>query len=150
MKGQISQYHLLASLMLIMQFGCAGSGASGITYDDFRNRASALAGVDSIDCGNAEIGSGLVQNSCVSRAFVEGKSVFATYDIQGFDSRVASGLAISIDGRVYQLFFDGKPSGVVTSFKGDINNGDISITECINARLSGVVDNQLASVFNCG
>jgi len=136
--------------MVILLGGCASTGNSGITYGDFRNKASMLAGVNSIDCGNAEIGLGLEQNTCVSNAFKASNSAFATYDLQGFDSRVANSLAVSTDGRVHQLFFDGNPiGGVQISGGSNTANGKIELNECINATLSGVINNQPAAVFSC-
>jgi len=57
---------------------------------------------------------------------------------------VATGLAVTASGEVYQLFFDGDPSG-----GGSSSNGKITMRECNNARLSGVVDGQAIGVFNC-
>ena len=136
--------NILAAVTTVFTLSGCTTGNSGVTFGDFRNRASSLAGSGATDCGNAEIGFGNAQNTCVTTAFVEQRSAFATYDGQGTDSRVATGLAVTMSGSVYRLFFDGDPTG-----GGSSSNGEISVVECLNASLSGIVDGQPTEVFNC-
>ncbi len=141
------QYSILFALILssvaFIAGGCS-SGNSGVTFDDFRGRVSALAGSSAVDCGNANIGQGEEQNVCIGSAFVAQSAAFATYENQGIDSRSATALAATVDGNVFKLYFDGDPTG-----GGSATNGKITVDECINASLSGVVDGQPTEVFSC-
>lgn len=134
----------IATAITLLVLSSCSTGNSGVTFDDFRDRARSLSGSGATDCGNAEIGFGNVQNTCITTAFVERNSAFATYDGEGIDSRVATGLAVTTGGRVYRLFFDGDPTG-----SGSSSNGEISVVECLNASLSGIVDGQPTELFNC-
>ena len=143
---RVNRPHLntIAIAITVFALSSCSTGNSGVTFDDFRDRASSLAGSEATDCGNAEIGLGNLQNICITTAFVEQRSAFATYDGQGADSRVATGFAVTTGGRVYRLFFDGDPTG-----GGSSSNGEISVVECLNASMSGIVDGQPTEVFNC-
>lgn len=136
-------YALALSSVTFFANGCS-SGNSGVRYDDFRDRASALAGTGAEDCGNAAVEQGNEQSACIGSAFVAFSAAFATYDGQGIDSRSATGLALTVDSRVYRLFFDGDPSG-----GGSSSNGEITVDECVNPNLSGIVDGQPTEVFSC-
>lgn len=134
---------LIFSFSAFFTGGCSPLD-SGVTFDDFRDRARALAGSNAVDCGNAEIGQGNEQNACIGSAFAAQSAAFATYDRQGIDSRVATALAVTVGGGVFNLFFDGDPSG-----GGSSSNGQITVDECINASLTGIVDGQPNEVFIC-
>lgn len=117
---------------------------SGITFDNFRDRVSALAGDNPSDCGHAPADQGSAQHVCIGSAFVEQSAAFATYENQGVDSRSATGIAVTLSDRVFKVFFDGDPTG-----GGSSSNGEVTVEECINPSLSGIVDGQPTEVFNC-
>jgi len=134
-----------ASLLICsLALSACSEGESGITFEDYRARVISVAGPGADDCGEAAIGEGANQNECVAIAFANGFSSYAIYNLQGADSQVATAYAVNAQGNVFRLLFDSDPTG-----GGLENNGEISIFQCLNPRLSGVTDNPEVSVFIC-
>ena len=98
------------------------SGDSGVTFEEFRDTASELAGRNATDCGHADIDLGSEQNICIGNAYVSQNAASATYDGHGVDSRVAVALAVTEYKKVYLLSFDGDPTG-----GSSLSNGKIYI-----------------------
>ncbi len=67
----------------------------------------ALAGPHGVSCGDAKIGQNLAaQNSCVRQLFRGDQPFYASYRLQGIDSKSGVGLVRAEDGRMYQIYFD--------------------------------------------
>ncbi|ASJ73947.1 hypothetical protein [Granulosicoccus antarcticus] len=144
---------LLCTVFTLGSCSSSSSGGSGITFQDFRAKASRLAGSNATDCGHADpdpdadIGDGIKggeQNTCIGNAYLSQTAAFATYEYQGIDSMGAEALVITASSEVSRLSFDSDLTG-----GGSLSNGEILIFECLNPSLSGVVDGQPNEVFNC-
>ncbi len=135
--------------LFIVLFTLSSCGAkeykSGIDFDDFRNKVKNTAGINAIDCGQVEISSNqLTTNTCVAESFLRQSPFFGIYKGQGTDSSVATGIAFGVDYKVHFLYFDSDPSG-----GGKKDNGKISQSECLNAKLGGSVDVDYYDLFSC-
>jgi hypothetical protein len=71
-----------------------------------------LAGTRAIDCGRVEIlESPERATKCGLVAFQQHKPFRVRYNVQGIDSNVAAGLALTEKGNLYEMSFDGDPRG---------------------------------------
>lgn len=109
-------------LSLILLTGCSSNkGVSGISIGDYANELNEVAGTNAIDCGWVELGEKrLVVDTCVELNLRNKKPFYATYDRQGIDSRLSSGIAFNKEGEVYSLIYDSNPSGGFSSNDGRI------------------------------
>ena len=77
---------------------------------DWRSRC--LMGLRGIDCGRVKLnGDPKAATACALKAQTEGKPFRVRYDIWGYDSAVAAGVARTPSGEVYAISYDGDPSG---------------------------------------
>jgi hypothetical protein len=71
-----------------------------------------LAGPASMDCGFVAFrASSQAADSCAVSAFTKKTPFHVSYDLMGTDSHLMRGLAQDASGRVWQLDYDGNPSG---------------------------------------
>jgi len=145
LKSRIFRTIVSASTSVVVGgfYGCA-LNESGITFSDFRHEVSRSSGLNPLDCGVAGSSqAGLQQSICIADAFASANNAFAIYRQQGIDSISATAWSVMKNGRVFRFDFDSDPSGA-----GSNSNGRITRRECINAQLSGTVDDAYA-VFTC-
>jgi hypothetical protein len=75
-------------------------------------RLRSLAGWRAINCGRVAIrGNPASASDCVEEANSRGGSFYVRFDLRGFDSDVAAGLARTPAGKLIGFTFDGNPSG---------------------------------------
>lgn len=87
-----------------------------------------MAGRNGVNCGIVRIGEDpTTATQCALRAFSERKPFRVRYNIQGIDSDVAGGLAMTRGGKLYGLSFDGNTDGLGGT---SIFHEHVSQTEC--------------------
>lgn len=83
-----------------------------VTGDALDWRSRWIMGAGGIDCGRVKVGADAhAATNCALKAYADGKQFRVRYDILGFDSAVAVGIAKGSDGKVVALTFDGNPTG---------------------------------------
>lgn len=119
-----SSFFSIATLLvsLILLTGCSSNkDLSGISITDYANELSEVAGTNATDCGWVKVGEEReVVDSCVELNLRNKKPFYATYDRQGIDSRISSGIAFNKQGEVYSFNYDSNPSGGISSNDGRI------------------------------
>lgn len=124
--------------------GCEENANNKVTYAQFQNRVADSVSSEAIDCGNVGVGEDqIITNSCVAESYINGLEFYATYQLQGFDSVVGRGISGDGKGAVYIWGYDSDPSG------GGGAASRVSQTECVEPRLSGVLDNGYSEIFVC-
>ena len=129
--AQLSFVAIFALLVAACPSGDGGDDSGG-TFEDFLAEVKLVAGAGAIDCGHVILGSDRsVANCCVATNFIQSLPFSATFDEQGIDSRVATGIALDAGGTTTIFFFDG---GLFGSNQPD--NGVINSQICNNPTLT--------------
>jgi hypothetical protein len=86
----------------------AGSGChSGPSFDQYRKRLSERAGPDAVDCGLVRLGSDRSQAvKCAASGLENRQAVHVIFQVQGIDSSIFHGLAVTADGKGTWLMWD--------------------------------------------
>lgn len=115
------------------------------SFDDFEADVANSVDPEADHCGVVDIDESQVDtNTCVADAFVNGRTFYAVYRLQGFDSSVGAALSGDSEGRVWKWRYDSNPAGGVPAAPSKIES-----TECLDADFSGSVDSGYEQVFLC-
>lgn len=115
------------------------------SFEDFVAEVDESVEEGAVNCGIVEVGEPEVTtNTCVADSFVNEKSFFAVYQLQGIDSAVGAAITGDGEGNVMKWRYDSNPSGGIPA-----SSSLIESSICINASLTGSVDGGFNDIFSC-
>ena len=90
----------------------AGSLLAAVGIDALNLKLRWYGGRGAIDCGRVRVGGNPeLATTCATAAQSQNRAFFVRYDMVGFDSSVAYGLARDASGTSWMINFDGNPAG---------------------------------------
>lgn len=131
--------------------GCGGDNGAefrntvrAASFDDFVSEVQGSVAEDAANCGTVLSSEAqLDANTCVAEAFVDGRSFYAVYQLQGFDSSVGAAVTGDASGSVWHWIYDSNPSGGSLPAPSKIER-----SECSHPVLSGSVDGAYHEIFS--
>lgn len=111
---------------------------------DFRKEITNKAGSAAFNCGDYELrGERAPVDQCVTEHFKSAQAFYATYQSQGIDSTIKTGVVFNRQNELYLIFYDSNPYG------GSGIDASITTQLCESPQIATVQDGDRRTPFEC-